>query len=51
MTTMFLQAAAALYADDEHLRTLLCDMLDYGAAVQNLFDYKTDDLASDYIAS
>ncbi len=29
---------------------LLCDMLDYGGTTQIQFNYRTDDLASDYIS-
>lgn len=41
--------AAEVYKDDPATRKVLCDMLDYGAAAQRYFEYKTDNLASDYI--
>lgn len=45
----YCQDAAADYDDDEALKKLLCDMLNYGASVQTYFSYRTDDPASDYI--
>ena len=33
---------AAIYADNDAMLTLLCDMLDYGAAAQTYFGYKAE---------
>ena len=35
-----------LYANDARLQTLMVDMLNFGAAAQNEFDYRTDALAN-----
>ena len=43
---------ATIYANNDNMLTLLCDMLDYGAAAQTHFGYKAetaDQLANSYI--
>ena len=47
----YAERAKASYAENTELMQLLCDMLDYGGAVQDFFGYTTDDLASSHIAT